>query len=142
MRPALSSPKTPLVRRLALAMDDVAEVRSYGTPGFKVRGRLFSRLHQDGASLVVAMDVLERDLAMRAEPDVYFLTDHYTPYPWVLVHLAAVETGQLRKILERARAFVAPPVAGAARKSPSRPSTAPRSSPRPRRRLTRRFPSR
>jgi hypothetical protein len=142
MRPVLVSPKAPLVRRLALALDDVAEVRSYGTPGFKVRGKLFARLHQDGASLVVAMDLLERDLALRAAPELYFLTDHYQAHHWVLVHLAAVQAGTLRKILESARAFVAAPSAGQPRTSRLRPSKGRRSSPGPRRPSTRRSPSR
>ncbi len=34
------------VRQIALALDGVEEGSSYGTPGFKVKGVLFLRLHQ------------------------------------------------------------------------------------------------
>ena len=35
-------------RRLALALPATEEAPSYGTPGFRVRGKLFLRFHQDG----------------------------------------------------------------------------------------------
>ena len=36
------------VRRIAVALDKVEEGTSYGTPAFKVGGKLFVRMHQDG----------------------------------------------------------------------------------------------
>jgi hypothetical protein len=36
------------VRRLALALPETHERPSYGTPGFRVKDRLFARIHQDG----------------------------------------------------------------------------------------------
>ena len=53
-RPTADVPKEfGEVRRIALALDNVEEGTSYGTPAFKVRGELFVRMHQDGESLVV-----------------------------------------------------------------------------------------
>jgi len=34
------------VRRLALALPEVAERPSYGTPGFRVKDKLFARIHR------------------------------------------------------------------------------------------------
>jgi len=90
------------VRKEALALDGVTEAPSYGTPGFKVRGKLFARLHQDGESLVVRVDLMERELAMGANPDVFFLTDHYVGYPWMLLRLARVSPAVLRQTLRQA----------------------------------------
>ena len=72
-----------------------------GTPGFKVRGKLFARLHQDGESLVVRIAPIERDLATGANPDVFFVTDHYVGHPWMLVRLARVSLAVLRQTLRQ-----------------------------------------
>jgi hypothetical protein len=90
------------VRELALALLDVSEAPSYGTPGFRVGKKLFARLHQDGESLVVRVDLYERELLLKANPKVFFLTDHYVGYPWVLLRLAAVGPALLKKTLQQA----------------------------------------
>jgi hypothetical protein len=44
------------VRQLALALPGVEEGTSYGTPAFKVKGKLLARFHQDGESMVVKIE--------------------------------------------------------------------------------------
>jgi hypothetical protein len=90
------------VRQLALALPGVEEGTSYGTPAFKVRGKLFVRLHQDGVSLVVGIDEDERAMRMRTDPETYYITDHYVGYPWMLVRLSSVTTEDLGELLEGA----------------------------------------
>ena len=90
------------VRRIALSLDHVAEVSSYGTPGFKVGGTLFARFHQDGKSLVLRTTMEEREELIASDPDVYFITDHYLNYPWVLVRVARIQAGALRDLLRGA----------------------------------------
>ena len=90
------------VREIALALEGTEEGSSYGTPGFKVRGKLFARVHQDGESLVVRVDPFERDLLLKTNPGTFFLTDHYVDYPWVLIRLVAAKREVLRKALENA----------------------------------------
>ena len=41
------------VRRLALAFPGVEEGLSYGTPGFRVRGKVLARMWEDGEMLGV-----------------------------------------------------------------------------------------
>jgi hypothetical protein len=88
------------VRKLALAFPGAEESTSYGTPAFKVRGKLFVRLHQSGESLVVGIDENDRALRMKADPETYFITDHYLAYPWMLVRLSLVQEDDLRDLLE------------------------------------------
>ena len=90
------------VRRIALALDGVAESTSYGTPAFKLGGKLFARLREDGETLVVGTTFDERGELMAAEPETYFTTDHYVKYPWVLVHLPHANADALRDLLGRA----------------------------------------
>src|SRR6478752_6568508 len=87
-------------RELALALPGAEESTSYGTPAFKVRGKLFVRLHQSGESLVVGIDENDRALRMKADPETYFITDHYLAYPWMLVRLSLVQEDDLRELLE------------------------------------------
>jgi hypothetical protein len=96
------------VRKMALALDNVQEGTSYGTPAFKVGGKLFARLHQDSESLVIAMDINQRDDLIALDPDVYYITDHYIDYEWMLVRLSRVKPDILRELLRIAWTARAP----------------------------------
>lgn len=97
-----------LIRRLALALPGVEEGTSYGTPAFRVRRKLLGRMHQEEDALVLAMDLVERDFALRADPRVFYITKHYRNFPFVLVRLSAVSPEALRDHLEQAWRRVAP----------------------------------
>ena len=90
------------VRRIVLALDGVAESTSYGTPAFKLGGKLIARLREDSETLVVGATFEERAELMAVEPETYFTTDHYLNYPWVLVHLLCANPDALRDLLRRA----------------------------------------
>jgi hypothetical protein len=90
------------VRKIALALDNVEEGTSYGTPAFKVRGALIARLRDDLGALVVRMSIDDREALMAADPDTYFITDHYLNYPWILVNLARVRPDAMRDLLRGA----------------------------------------
>jgi hypothetical protein len=96
------------VRQLALALSGVEEGLSYGTPAFRVRGKLLARLREDGESLVVKIDLDERELLMGADPETFYITEHYRNYPAMLVRLARVDTEALRALLEEAWRCAAP----------------------------------
>ena len=96
------------VRQLALALPGVEEGTSYGTPAFKVKGKLFVRFHQDGESLVVGVDFMDRDALILEQPATFYITDHYLNYPWVLVRLSAIRVDQLTDLLRQAWRLRAP----------------------------------
>ena len=96
------------VRKLALALPGVEESTSYGTPAFKVKGKLFIRFHQDGESLVVSADFADRELLMAEQPETFYITDHYLNYPWILLRLANVRHDQLSELIKQAWRLVAP----------------------------------
>ena len=95
------------VRKIALSLDKVEETTSYGTPAFKASGKLFVRQHQDGKSLVIAASFEQRDELMAADPGTYYITDHYTNYPWVLASMARIHPDALRDLLKGAHKFAA-----------------------------------
>jgi len=92
------------VRRVALGLGlpKVEEGTSYGTPALKTNGNLFVRLHQDRDKIVVKMPFDRREELMAADPEVYFITDHYRDYPWILVSLAKVPPDALPDLLRTA----------------------------------------
>ncbi len=96
------------VRQIAQTLPGAEESTSYGTPAFKVRGKLFARLHQDGESLVVGVNFEEREEMMSADPDKFYITDHYLNYPWMLVRMSKVRPDQLRDLLIRSWRRAAP----------------------------------
>jgi hypothetical protein len=96
------------VRRLALELPGAEEATSYGTPAFKVRGKLFVRFHQDGESLVIPVDFTDRELLMAEQPQTFYITDHYLNYPYILVRLSTVRADQISDLLRQAWRRVAP----------------------------------
>jgi hypothetical protein len=99
-----------VVRELALALPDVEESTSWGATSFKVGGRLFAceAIHssaEDG-TLMVRIDSNLRDALLASDPDVYYLTPHYAPYPALLVRLARTSRTSLGKLLGTAWLFV------------------------------------
>jgi hypothetical protein len=123
-QPVLMAVSFEIARRMALALDNVEEVMSYGTPGFKVGGTLFARLHQDGDALVLRTDFEQRAELMAADPETYFITDHYLNYEWILVRLGRVHPEALRDLLRGAWR------SAAAEKRKQKPSGASRRQPR------------
>jgi hypothetical protein len=94
--------KFEAVRKFALTLGNVEEVRSYGTPGFKVDGELFARLKEGGETLVVRMGFDARDEMIAAAPEIYFVTDHYLNYKWILVRLPKIEMDAMKGLLRGA----------------------------------------
>jgi hypothetical protein len=96
------------VRLAAKSLPGIQDSTSYRTPALKVRGKLIARLHQSGESLVLRADLLDREILMQADPTVFFITDHYRDYPWVLVRFSTVAAEALPDLVERAWRLVAP----------------------------------
>jgi hypothetical protein len=97
-----------ILRRLALALPDVEEGTAYGTPAWRVRKKLFARLREDQETVAVRVERGERELLMGAEPEVFFITDHYRAYAWMLVRLAAIPEDELAEVLEESWRRAAP----------------------------------
>lgn len=101
-RPATAAVTFATVRRMALQFPGVEEGSSYGTPAFRVKGKFLARLKEDGGTLVVRIDQDEREAWMAADPETFFITNHYRGWPAMLVRLSSVDRGELRKLLELA----------------------------------------
>ena len=104
------------VRTLALALPQVEEGTSYGTPAFRIRKRLMARLHDEGEALVLRVDPQEREALLAEKPGQFFVTAHYDDSPhWILARLDTADAQEVGELLEAAWRRLAPPRLVAAR---------------------------
>jgi hypothetical protein len=96
------------VRKFALALPGVEEGTSYGTAAFRIKGKFFFRLREDGATLALRTTFADRDVLLDLDPRAFYVTDHYRDYPSVVVSLSAVRPAVLREVLEKAWRHIAP----------------------------------
>jgi hypothetical protein len=97
------------VRAFAFGLPGVADGVSYGHACLKAHGKFLTRLKEDGDTLVcpgVTLD--EREMLIAAEPETFYVTDHYRNYPYVLVRLSRVHPGTVQRLLERRWRAVTP----------------------------------
>ena len=107
------------VRKLGLALLDVEESTMYRAPALKVRGHMFacmaSHKSAEPNTLVVLLGFDERAELIAADPETYYLKDHYLNHPSVLVRLSRIPRDDLRALLLKAWRF-----ASSRHKSPAR----------------------
>lgn len=98
------------VRKIALALPEVAEATAWGTPALKVRGKLMACLpiHKSAErdSLAVMIDIEQRAGLLADAPETYYVTGHYINHPVVLVRLAKIRRDELRDLLSSSWQFV------------------------------------
>jgi hypothetical protein len=98
------------VRRLGLTLPDVEEGTAYGSPCLKVRGKMFTCIainkSAEPGTLAVRVPFDQRDELMAAEPETYYVTDHYVDHPCVLVRMARIHPDALRDLLAAGHRFV------------------------------------
>jgi hypothetical protein len=97
------------VRRIALSLPATTEKPSYGTPGFRVKDKLFARIREERDVLVVwCWDLGEKDALIASEPKKFFTTPHYAGHPTVLVRFTAVDANELQELLTESWRIRAP----------------------------------
>jgi hypothetical protein len=89
------------VRRVALSLPGAYEQASYGAnPSWRTKPRMFTWIRDDDGALVVwVASVEEKEALLASDPDKFFTTSHYDGHPVVLVHMAAVDVGELTELL-------------------------------------------
>lgn len=85
------------IRKFMLALPGVSEGICFGTVAFYVRKKLLARMKEDDVTLVVYTP--DRDEWTDKNPTIFYITDHYKNYPFVLVDLATVKQRDLSTIL-------------------------------------------
>ena len=111
------------VRKIGLALPGVELGTAYGAPALKVGGKMFACMtthkSSEPGSLAIRMSFADRDELVAGDPDVYYLTEHYEPYPCVVVRLSRVNKDALKDLLTMGRRFVS----DKSRRPPRKPAT-------------------
>ena len=98
------------VKAIGRALPNVTDGTAYGAPALKLSGKLVACIptnkSAEANSIVVHIDLEHRAELLRQEPDIYYVTDHYAPYPTVLVRLAKITRANLTELLRDACRFV------------------------------------
>ena len=92
------------VRKAGLSLPGVeASIRYDGQPVLKVNGCFMAGLasHQSAEpeSLVVRMEIEEREWLLADAPETYYVTDYYRKYPIVLARLSQLDAAALHDLL-------------------------------------------
>jgi hypothetical protein len=87
--------------KLAVKLPGVEVGRSYGTPALHVRKRFLARLKEDGETVALRVNIDHREMFLELDPGAFYLTDHYRPYPAMLVRLKQVRLDLLEDLLEQ-----------------------------------------
>jgi hypothetical protein len=102
-------------------LPDVEVTTAWGASALKVRGKMFACVainkSAEPNSMVVRMDMAQRDLLVEEDPATYYLTDHYVGYPCVLVRLSRVSPDALTDLIRGAHRFVSATTTSARRSS-------------------------
>ena len=65
-------------------------------------GQPIPRHDVESNSIGVPVSFEDRARLLASRPDVYYLTEHFAPYPGVLVRLSSIGRAELREILSAA----------------------------------------
>lgn len=85
------------IRKTVMPLPGLEEKPCYSTPGFYAGKNLFSRLREDGETLVVYN--IDRDKWIDADPTTFYVTDHYLNTNYMLVDLKVVKPNDLAELL-------------------------------------------
>ena len=98
------------IRKLALGLGlpHVEETMSYGQPTLKAHGKLWVWWSPHEDAPVFKVPIEERDLLLDAEPDTFFVTDHYRGSDMVLVRPEKLDPDWTKANLRRVWRALAP----------------------------------
>jgi hypothetical protein len=112
------------VRAIGAALPGVEEGTAWGAPALKLHGTLLacmaSHRSAEPGTLVLRLDVEQRDALIADAPAIYYLTPHYVDSACVLVRLARVDRAALADLLRASWRFVGATAPRRARRRPPR----------------------
>jgi hypothetical protein len=85
------------VIKVVSSFPGVIEKPCHGTPAYYIEKKMFTRLQENGETLVVYNN--DRDEWIASDPETFFFTDHYKNYPLLLIDLKQVTKKDLENLL-------------------------------------------
>jgi len=97
------------VRKVGLTIPGLEEAKAWNGPCLKASKKIAACMatHKsvEPGTLVVVVGEGVRDELIEGDPDVYYIKDHYVPWPTVLVRLELIDDVALRDLLMMAARY-------------------------------------
>jgi hypothetical protein len=114
-------------RKIMLSIPGTDERLWFNQPSVFIHDRFLAKTHHKERAVTLQVGSMEmRDLMLEAEPELFYITDHYRKFPFVLLRLSALTKTVLKEMLVgRAAQLAAMPAKKAAkRKKPLKTASA------------------
>src|SRR2546423_11599177 len=87
-------------RKLMLAIPGTDERLWFNQPPVFIHDRFLAKTHHKEEAVTLQVGSMEmRDMMLEAEPELFYITDHYRKFPFVLVRLSALTKKILKDML-------------------------------------------
>jgi hypothetical protein len=96
------------VRRIALALPEAVERETWGTPTFRVRGKIFVMFAEGEREAWVKSTHDEQRALTQMDPGTFFVPPYVGPSGWVGVRFRTVDRDEMRELLTEAWRLTAP----------------------------------
>jgi hypothetical protein len=107
-------------RKIMLAIPGTDERPWFHQPSVFIHDRFLAKTHHKEEAVTLQVGSMEmRDMMLEAEPRLFYITDHYRKFPFVLVRLSALTKKILKDMLQGRAAQLAamPPIKRRPKKS-------------------------
>src|ERR1700759_2388069 len=86
--------------KIALAIPGTKEVLWFRKPAVFLHDQFLTKVHDKEEAMTLRVSSMEmRDMMLEAEPEIFYITDHYRNFPFVLARLSALTPKILKEIL-------------------------------------------
>src|ERR1700753_3568196 len=87
-------------RKIMLAMKGTSEAPYFGKPAVFYPYKFVGRVHDKEDAVALRVGTMEmRDVMLEAEPKLFYITDHYKPWPMLLARLKALNSKTLKDLV-------------------------------------------
>src|ERR1700709_2210100 len=86
--------------KIALSVPGSEEVLWFNKPAVFLHDQFLTKVHDKEEAMTLRVSSMEmRDMMLEAEPELFYITDHYRNFPFVLVRLSALTPKTLKEML-------------------------------------------
>jgi hypothetical protein len=87
-------------RKIMLAMAGTSETTYFGKPAVFYAESFVGRVHDKEEAVALRVGTIEmRDVMLEAEPALFYITDHYKPWPMLLARLKVLDKTVLKELV-------------------------------------------
>src|ERR1700743_3344941 len=87
-------------RKIMLAMEGTSEAPYFGKPAVFYAEGFVGRVHDKEDAVALRVGTIEmRDVMLEAEPRLFYITDHYKPWPMLLARLKKLDRATLKELV-------------------------------------------